>query len=136
MRVGRLGIHDVHLVSGSLSLASVRVFRQIKIATVIVVLLGFLLRLLGLEWISAETSSRSVVCIRLLLGKVKLDVTRLHNRISTGSFISLVRIESANRGRITKTQSLGSWYGSRRLHWWRHESNSRGRVLNLLLLLE
>ena len=125
----------MHLGSGCLS-ASVRVFRQIKIAAVIVVLPGFLLRLLGLEWISADTSSRSVVCIRLLLGKVKLDITRLHDCISIGSFISLVRIESADRGRITKTQSLGSCCGGRRLHWGRHESNSRGRVLNLLLLLE
>ena len=110
----RLGIHDVHLIIWCLLLAPARVFCQIEIATVIFVLLSLLLRLLSLEWIPAEASSCCAVGIRLLLGEVKLDVTRSHYWISIGKFISLVRIESADRSRIAETESVGSWCGSRR----------------------
>ena len=107
----RLGIHDVHLIIWCLLLSPARVFCQIEIAIIFVRLL---LRLLSLEWIPAEASSCGAVGIRLLLGEVKLDVTRSHYWISIGKFISLVRIESADRGRVTETESVGSWCGSRR----------------------
>ena len=78
--LGRLGMDAVHLAGGCVLRAPVRVFRQIAI----VVILGLLLRLLGLEWISCAASSCRAVGIRLCLGEVKLDVTRLHYWVSIG----------------------------------------------------
>ena len=111
VRICRLDIHAVHLISWCLLRSPARVFCQIEIAIIFVRLL---LRLLRLEWIPAEASSCGAVGIRLLLGEVKLDVTRSHYWISIGKFISLVRIESADRSRIAETESVGSWCGSRR----------------------